>query len=427
MKFDKLLRIIESEGLALPKVGTGPRGKILNRDLERVIAKHYMQIKYPSTDPASFPAIMRSNLEEVMLAYRYDDLKPFEQEELFQDNNNWIMEEKYDGCRAMLCYHPEAGIMVFGRNRSVQDLLPVDYTDKVLFPVPQHDKYYTGQDYKGVFPNAFIIDCEIITDGYVESADSFSSSTLSAVVQVLQLGKHESQLAQKTTAPLQFIAFDYIPCDPGTMVSAVDTPFYKRSLLLDTVCFDESNNLPIERARQFLKNKTMEYNTLLSLGKEGVVFKNMYSSYRPAISGHRDKTACVKCKRSMKQSNASDIDAYIIGYNLTDEYTGKGLIGSLKLGVRLRHADGTVEEDYWLATVSGMPMEIRKELTIIQDGMPALNPRYERAVLVVDGMDISGRNRRITHARVDWKIGFRTDKTDMECYMDEAFMNSQMF
>lgn len=427
MKFDKMLKIIESNGLILPKAGTGPRGKILNRDLERVIAKHYMAIKYPSTDPASLPAIMRSNLEEVMLAYRYDDLKPFEQEELFQDNNNWIMEEKYDGCRAMLCYHPAAGIKVFGRNRSVQDLLPVDYTDKVLFYVPQHNVYYTGSAYKGVFPNAFIIDCEIITDGYVESADSFSSSTLSAVVQVLQLGKHESQLAQKTTAPLRFIAFDYIPFNARTMVPEVDTIYGMRSMLLSRLYIDESNNLPIELAKSFINNKLMEYNLLLSLGKEGVVFKNRYAPYRPAISGHRDKTACVKCKRSMKQSNASDIDAYIIGYNLTDEYTGKGLIGSLKLGVRLRYADGTVEEDYWLATVSGIPMEVRKELTIIQDGMPALNPRYERAVLIVDGMDISGRNRRITHARVDWKIGFRTDKTDMECYMDEAFMNSQMF
>lgn len=427
MKFSKLLKLVEDNCLPLPKAGTGPQGKILNRDLERVLADHFMTIKYPASDPANYPAIMRHKLEEVMLAYRYDSLKPFDQEELFRDNNDWVMEEKYDGCRALLCYHPEAGIHVFGRNRSVQDLLPVDYTDKVLFYEPTQETHYTGTDYKGAFNEAFIIDCEIITAGFVESADAFSSSTLSAVVQVLQLGKHESQIAQKTTAPLQFIAFDYIPCDAGSFIPMVDAPFYQRSLLLDTVCFDYTNNLPIERAKQFLKNKTMEYNTLLSLGKEGVVFKNMYAPYRPAISGHRDKAACVKCKRSMKQSNASDIDAYIIGYNLTEEYTSKGLIGSIKLGVRLRHADGTVEDDYWLATVSGMPMEIRNELTVTIDGEPALNPNYDRAVLVVDGMDISGRNRRITHARVDWKIGFRKDKTDADCYMDEAFMNSQMF
>lgn len=414
MKFAELCDTIDRLGLRLPVSGSGRNGKILNRDLEQVIAEHY------AAPHMSSPAFrMRHELNEVQLAARYDDLTKAQQEELFQDHNDWIMEEKYDGCRMTLCYTPSEGFRAFGRNRSKRTLLPVDYTSKLLLNVDGH--FQTLDAYAGVFSNSFILDCEVTTEGSIELPDGrFSSSKLNTVVALLQLNEEDSRHWQRTDAPLKVLAFDCVLWQAGAL--RTDWAFKDRRRWLETL------KVPgIELSKVYETDKRQRLDMWLNAGKEGAIFKHLNASYTPGLSDYRDKGACVKVKRTIMQQHAADIDAYIIGYTRGDEFDKQGLIAGIKLGVNLKREDGTIEEDYWIATVSGMPLSVRQAMSEVVGGEPMLRQHFYNAVLVVDGQDISGRNRRISHARVDWDRGFRSDKSAYDCCLLESFMDSQIF
>ena len=162
--FTQLCNRIEELGLRVPYEGTGKNGKILNRDLEAVIAEHYREQR-----EITFGRVMRDQLHDVQLAYRYDQLKQDEQEAVISDGNGWVAEEKFDGCRMVLVYHPDEGFSAFGRNRSTVTLLPVEYTEKLL--VPLNGKLSTLKEFAGHWKEEFILDCELVTDGFVELND----------------------------------------------------------------------------------------------------------------------------------------------------------------------------------------------------------------------------------------------------------------
>lgn len=403
---EELLRRMTSLGLRLPIVGTGRNGKILNRDLEKVISDHYAKkIESPGFH-------LRYNLGAPQLAARYDSLNEKEKELLFEDNNDWVMEEKYDGCRILICYVPEEGFTAWGRNASVETLLPLNYTSKLIC---RGEPLYS---LKHKFNTPFVLDCEAITNGYVEMEDGrFSSSTLNAVVSMLHMDVEKSIAAQAET-PIELVAFD--------ILVQTDTcprmPFYSRRVLLESIV----KSLPFRLCEQYTINKLAVYNQLINEGKEGVVFKHLKAPYRPGLSGYRDKRACVKLKRNLSANN--DIDAYIIGYTEGTEWVEKRLIAGVKLGVNLAHEDGAIERDYWIATVSSMPLVYRSKLSDMfgYAGRLSTTDPYG-LVLTIDGQDISGRNRRVMHATADWERGFRQDKGPEDCTMRETYLNSQIF
>lgn len=430
MTYKRLVDKLMSLGLSLPKYGSGPNGKIMNRDVEDVIANYYAEERILQQGGKGFE--MRMLLKEVQLAARYDSLSEMEQEELFQDNNRWIMEEKYDGCRVVLCYHPEEGFTAWGRNRSVETMLPIEYTSKILvqnrptFPGESHHEFLP--DYKGLFSEPFILDCEVLCDGIVENRDgSFSGSKLNAAVSLLSQNAKDSIAAQRSGAPLRIVMFDYLPVtqivEPLESTLWLDTRFsfeYRSAQLNKLMPL-----LPFERAKQWTMNKRLVYSELINNGGEGVIFKEKDAHYYKGISGRRSKQVCVKMKRSLGAFN--DIDAFIGGYTRGTEWDEKGLIAGLKLHVFLTEHSGETCE-YWIATVSGMPLELREKLSFIDiNGNPCLKADYVGKVVTVDGQDISGRNRRIAHAVVDWNRGFREDKNMEDCILNESFIDSQIF
>lgn len=401
-------------GLKLPFTGTGRNGKILNRDLEEVIADHYRE-----TRPVTFGRTMRDQLHDVQLAFRYDNLKAEEQEAVLADGNAWVAEEKFDGCRMVLIYHPDEGFSAFGRNRSVITLLPLEYTDKLLMPLDGELK--TLREFAGRWREEFVLDCELITDGFVElNNGNFTGKGLNAVTAMLQLSAPESHLAQRTTAPMELVAFDFLPIERERIYTDI---FFKDRLELmkGLPNLDRSVRMP----QQWERGKKAYFESLVVDGEEGVVLKNLNYFYVPAIGGFRDKNSTIKLKRAMSMASSKDIDTFVIGYTNGDEWDKVGLISGLKLGVHL--IDGDKEEVHWLATVSGMPLQMRMKLSEIRDGRPALKQEFMGKVLTVDGQDISARNQRISHAKADWVRGFRSDKLQSDCVMHRDFIDSQMF
>jgi len=134
----------------------------------------------------------------------------------------------------------------------------------------------------------------------------------------------------------------------------------------------------------------------------------------------------VKIKRSVSESLnsaglADSIDAFITGYDLADEEKSwNGLIGSLEVSVTLLSPEG--EHDHVIARVANIPLDIRKEMTMIgPDGKPCLKPEYYGRVVEVDGQAMSARAFRLTHPRL---LGFRPDRTKMDCQYDEEYLRS---
>lgn len=413
----KLIAIMRELGLSLPETGSGALGRVINSDLEDAIAAYYW-----AQAPRSRGYTMRMQLGAVMLAYNYKGINesdPLRKE--VWESPEWFLEEKYNGCRAVITYNKAEGFGVFGRNRSKKDFLPIDYTSKVLIDGRLGNEYvdFIRGDQE------FILDCELLTDGYVEGQSGyFSASNLNAVIQVLSLNDYDSIVAQKTTAPLYAKVFDCILFDNGQ-------PYINRTLSnrkMDLYAILAELELPsLQESNIITGNKVAFYNQAVAAGKEGVIAKHYESCYMPGISGRRYKEACIKIKRSVVESSGvADIDAFVIGFTRGKEWDAQGMIAGLKLGVWPTSEKGT-QAPRWIATVSGIPNEIRAALSVATDDGPALREEYMGKVLTIDGQHFTGRNQRLAHAVANWEVAFRNDKDASDCHLDTSFIESQMF
>ena len=405
----QLIKKLGALGLTEPMYGTGHNGRVLNSDLEDVISEHFAQ------SLTTWGQKARYSLGNVMLAARYDECTEQERELLFSDDSPWYMEEKYNGVRITLFAHPDEGFSAFSRNRSKVTCLPLEYTRNILVPDDGSWRHlYEVTPHGG----AAMIDCELVTGGFVELPDGTFATGLQAVTSVLSQDDPEvAAHMQRTTCPLTLVAFDFLPAnEDGTLLlgEVFDT---RRELLQEWA----ANNPSVLTGKLHSRNKESIYSQYLDSGKEGVVFKHEQGLYVPARNNRRDRNTCVKCKRSMRGAGTSDIDVWIGGAYATPEWSKRGLIGGLELYTYLDNGDERTVHN--IANVASMPDEMRIALSRNGD----LNPEYLGAVITIDGQDVSARNRKITHARADWKRGFRQDKSESDCVLDEEFLNSQIF
>lgn len=407
MKTSKLIDIMQARGVKLPKYGTGINGRITNYDLEQALALDTM-----SKINATWGLKMRMALGSVMLAYRYDELSDEQKELVFTDLNDWVMEEKYNGLRMTVFVGPY-GSWAFGRNRSVVDFLPVEYTDNILVPA-----YNAFMPLKHVTSDYwYMLDCELVCDGYITLPDGNVATGLPAAVSIVsQSDVYKAHELQKTVN-LRLIAFDYIAIKDDVL--QLHEPYYIRRKRLEKVVGSEPF---FYMGNVFTKEKRRIYEQYINEGKEGVVFKNGRKPYIPSLNGKRNREVCIKCKRSMAGARGADIDAWVGSSFDTPEWVKQGLIGGINLYCYLDY--GTERKAHHIASVASMPLDIRKALTNAQG---KLNTNYLNKVVVVDGQDISNRNTLLRHARVDWTIGFRSDKNPEDCVLDASFIESQMF
>ena len=407
MKTSKLIDIMQARGVSLPEYGTGQNGRITNYDLEQALALDSM-----SKINASWGLKMRMALGSVMLAYRYDELPEGLQEYVFTDLNDWVMEEKYNGLRMTVFVGPY-GSWAFGRNRSVVDFLPVEYTDNILVPAYNAFmplKLVDSEDW-------YMLDCELVCDGYITLPDGNVATGLPAAVSIVSQSDADKAHELQKEANLRLIAFDYIAIKDNVL--RLNEPYYIRRKRLEKVVREAPF---FYMGEVYTKDKRRIYEQYLEQGKEGVVFKHGRAPYAPSFNGRRSREICIKCKRSMAAARGADIDAWIGSYFDTPEWAKQGLIGGINLYCYLDY--GTERKVHHIASVASMPLEIRKALTNSQG---KLDTSYLNKVVVVDGQDISNRNTLLRHARVDWNIGFRSDKNPEDCVLNASFIESQMF
>ena len=121
----------------------------------------------------------------------------------------------------------------------------------------------------------------------------------------------------------------------------------------------------------------------------------------------RPRNGWIKFKRTASGHLGDSVDAVVTGFELGDDEKGfKNLVGCLKVSVLLKRADG---ETIWheIARVPNIPLEMRKEITVVENGFPTLRKEIMGRVVEVDGQQVSARALRLTHPRL---IRWRDDK-----------------
>ena len=392
-------------------------------DLTKIIINKSIREYYGDKIPRS--AIHRNRYESAMLCARFPELKEADQRILMTDNNEYYGEQKFNGFRTWIYIVPEEGLKFYANNRDTDTLLVTDNTPQVL--LIKDNKVYKPEDFKGKCSHMIVLDAEIVVNTKYVDATAYggemTDSELNAVGTLMQIDpevSHEIQRTQKD-CQLQFRVFDIVYCDKDLM----NLPLKQRNKIRDEVFAKIINqwNLPFENVQRIYTDKQGLFDRLTESGKEGIVIKNENEIYTPNKT--RSKVRQIKYKRTISGMLGDDIDGFIIGFEPSTE--GKAFenyIGAVKIGVYLSTVEGN-EVLHHIATISGMPMNIRQDMTVIDKdtGKPTLNPEYLDRVLTFDGFDVKTKSLRFSHARVnDWNTCWRPDKNKYMCQVNEEIL-----
>lgn len=416
----ELLRDCQKRGIEVD-----PTVKYGRRELVAKLAAQSIQMR-GGMEKQSWGFQMRMKMESPMLCFAYKHLKPQEQENL-NKSSRWIVEKKYDGCRLIACYHPNEGFTFWGRNISVDDYLPVEYTGTLL--LIKDGGVRNPGEFKGVWAQAFMIDTEVLCDNKNLDTTLFSQkgvvtgTELNAVSAILAMNEVDSHQMQMTQAPLRLEAFDIMYFDKSGLTKS---KLELRKKVLNPLIIQIGKHAPITESAWTSEGKEDFYKKITEAGGEGIIYKNLDMPY--LITESRPRTTQVKRKRSVAESMGGDIDAFVCGFVASDESKSWGeLVGALKMAVFLKNGDS--EKEHWIASISSMPLAMRQQMTEKgPDGKAQLKKEYYGRVLTINGQDISSRKEtlRFMHSTADWNRGFRVDKTKFECVMEEEFLHSQV-
>ena len=138
---DDLLNICETLGLNPEKSrnrvnkDTGEKYQESTvKDCRKAIQQYYID-KYRKEGTLSPFVEEIMKMDSPMLALQSKDKRLDKiRDIIWEDNNNWIFQEKIDGCRCLICYDERFGFDFYSRNLSVSDCLPISYKTKLVIP-----------------------------------------------------------------------------------------------------------------------------------------------------------------------------------------------------------------------------------------------------------------------------------------------------
>ena len=360
----------------------------------------------------------RRALDSPALCFPHWNLKEDEQKEILC-SDDWVAEEKFDGVRALLYYYPEEGFNMFSRNISVETFLPISYTDKILFIKDGVVK--EPKDFIGEYDTNFTIDNEMLATKNIDTSilrpqkGSYTDTLLSAAVSILALNEEESKIIQKEQCPLEFRCFDILRIGDYDFL---DVPYKDRKESLKGLVDTLKKDLPISYVPyvQGKENKEKYLKDILDSGREGVVYKHIDSSYPTT----RDRHAMVKFKGSMTMSVGKDIDAFVVDVIQPNKGSGNDMehiLGGLKMAIYVDNEDGSDNKQWWIASVSSIPLDLRRDMSEWDGKSVKLNPNYLGKVFTIDGQDLTSVSFRFSHAVIR---SMREDKSPYDCVMTKS-------
>lgn len=425
MTKDELVLMARRLGVFEEVIPSGKGDKIMKDDIVPVIRRVNLIKRYGAVDAMPVHLAMMLQIKSPMLAVRIDSLKE-EQQRMVWESEDFEFEEKINGVRCFVVYDGES-IQLYSRHNSDVDLLPVNFTEKIVFPA--------GFDVQALDGRPFILDTEMTSDvanlsTIIDKYGVVTETVLQAVTSLLSSDNERARMIQVNEGiHLAFNAFDCLYYGGEWLLSE---PLSVRRDMADIAIeslLGSGFNVRTVRRLDPDGDKKKFFREILQNNGEGVIAKRISGIYN-ADSTRGFKQGWIKIKRSVGTSLEMEnefygdtIDAFISGY--TEGGSGtvfENYIGSVCVSLYLRKKDGSVVE-HEIGRFSGIPMSLREEMTELINGMPTLKPSFYGKVVEIDGQGISARERRLNHCQF---LGFRYDKMKDSCVMDEDFLESQI-
>lgn len=409
-RIDYLRNQCDSLGIEVKPAGK----KLMKDDYVKALRNYFIIQKYGSLNNIPWSLQFMLSIECPQLCRRIKDLKP-EQQQLVWESQDWIAEEKLDGCRMLILYDAsENKFHFYSRNNSVENYLPQDYSDTILT---------TDNGFN--YPCNFVLDCEVISTNPEVETNTRCLTQLQSTAALLNLNPVDSKHIQKDN-PLKFIIFDCL-LDSDNIINKPWIERHPHAIKLANILkssgFCCEINPVVENTDKYIEAKRDFYERIISRNGEGIVLKNKNAVYHATSSRTID---CVKVKRSTADNEASDIDAFITDYVIgKDDTRNENMVVGFVFSVKMQKDNGDIVT-HPIAVCSNVSDFIKEDATIIdENGNVKLNPDYYGRVATVQGQNVSSRSLRLTHSVIDvW----RPEKPADECeILKESFLRSLIF
>lgn len=362
-------------------------------------------------------------IESPMLACQEKMVKPDDLAKIWTDPN-YYDEEKVDGMR-LLSMNVDEGkefIEGYSRNLSVTDLLPISYGNKIYMPnldVAKLEK----------LEHKFIVDGELICinpniSTVLGNRGVVTETQLQAVTALMSMEREMSLTIQKRYGGvIEHKLFDCLYYDGEWLL---DKPLKERRKYLALAMKDlHEVGYRCSLPGASLKDKEGFHNKVMANGGEGTVLKNINAPYSATSSrSHRN---WIKIKRtvgaSTEEVNSNDtIDGFITGFEEADiNKSLAGMVGAILVSCFVTDDKGN-SEIKCIAKISGLSLELRKELTALDDeGNVIMKPEYYNKCVEIQGQAFSARAKRLKHARL---IRFRPDRSPDTCILEQSFIDN---
>lgn len=397
-RMDYLKADCELKGISIT-----PSGKrIMKDDYVKALREWHITKKYGSMDNIPWSMKFMLSIECPQLCKRIKDLKP-DQQELVWNSHDWIAEEKIDGVRMVLLWDAtEKKFHFYSRNNSVTDYLPQDYADTIFVTAKNFD-----------YPDNFVLDSEIISSNPCLETNTHCLTQLQSTAALLNLNSEDSKTIQKKY-PLKFVVFDCL-YDSSSLIDEIwEVRHYHAAELCSKLVeygFCCELNKVVENTADNQYAKREFFDAVISRYGEGIVLKNRNAKYHATSSRTID---CVKVKRSTADALTKDIDAFVTDYVVgKDDTRNSNMVVGFVFSILLKKQDGSVVT-HPIAVCSNVSDIIKDDATVIsEDGQVKLNPDYYGRVATVQGQNISARSLRLTHAVIDcWRPDRSADTTE---------------
>jgi ATP-dependent DNA ligase len=308
-----------------------------------------------------------------MLLSEWNDLSPMEAEELESDHHAWIAQEKVDGVRALLHVEP-SGVRITGRTVSEVHFRLSEFQENLAHLQAGWDRLV-----------GTVIDGELLCPtATVDTGKCRTADALQATTAILSTSPDNAQHIQdRHGAHLRFHAFDILK---HLGADATALPLIERlSLLIQAVRM--AGNIHVEIVPSYAVNKPAVHRSIVNAGGEGTVWKKCDQPYQP---GRR-------VRHWLKRKRSTAVEAFVTGHKPGSE--GKGhshLVGAIEFSIR--EPDGRTTPIAW---VSNWTDKEREAMTTHDPaGSVMLCPAYLGRRAMITGQNLSGKSRRIRHARI---------------------------
>ena len=397
-RIDYLKADCELKGISITQSGK----RIMKDDYVKALREWHITKKYGSIDNIPWSMKFMLSIECPQLCKRIKDLKP-DQQELVWNSQDWIAEEKIDGVRMVLLWDAtEKKFHFYSRNNSVTDYLPQDYADTIFVTAKNFD-----------YPNNFVLDSEIISSNPCLETNTHCLTQLQSTAALLNLNSEDSKTIQKKY-PLKFVVFDCL-YDSSSLIDEIwDVRHHHAAELCSKLVesgFCCELNRVVENTADNQYAKREFFDAVISRCGEGIVLKNRNAKYHATSSRTID---CVKVKRSTADALTKDIDAFVTDYVVgKDDTRNSNMVVGFVFSILLKKQDGSVVT-HPIAVCSNVSDIIKDDATVIsEDGQVKLSPDYYGRVATVQGQNISARSLRLTHAVIDcWRPDRSADTTE---------------